>query len=178
MSEPPRIHIESVEVDVDPLTVYEAVSHPERIGRWSPEARGAVVRGAVVPGEESPAYVGMHFTGQNERGRLQWRSRCVVVAADPGARFAFEVNAVGFRMTWLRVPVALWDFRMRPSNGGTHLTQTWADRRPRLPAPLMLRFDKMITGGQTRAARNAATMRETLQRLKADLESSNPESAQ
>ena len=61
----PRVYTvsDSIVIAVDPATVYERVSRPSLMGRWSPENLGATVRGG-----ERPAAVGMVFDGRNKRG--------------------------------------------------------------------------------------------------------------
>lgn len=38
---------DSVVIDADPSTIYAQISNPALMGRWSPENRGATVRGAL-----------------------------------------------------------------------------------------------------------------------------------
>lgn len=59
---------DSIVVDAPPAYVYERLSDPTAMGRWSPENRGATVRG-----ERRGTYVGMVFEGRNKRG--PWAGR-------------------------------------------------------------------------------------------------------
>ena len=70
-------------------------------------------------------------------------------------------------MTYLRFPVATWSYDLSPNGrGGTILAESVDDRRG-----LLLRtVSPIITGSRDRNERNAATMRTTLDRLKAAAE--------
>lgn len=80
MSRPMRMSDEVI-VDVTPQRLYELLSTPAEMARWSPENTGVTAAGPLV--------VGSTFRGSNERGPLRWITDCVVTAADPGERFAF-----------------------------------------------------------------------------------------
>ena len=79
---------DSIVVALDPAAVYAQVSDPTRMGRWSPENTGATVPAGGVA-------AGTVFEGHNKRGPVRWTTRCVVLAAEPGARFTFRVEAMG-----------------------------------------------------------------------------------
>lgn len=99
--------------------LYSLVSDVTRMGEWSPENTGGRWRnGATGP------VVGARFRGANRRGWRRWSTNCVVVAADPPRRFAFDV-AVGV------VPASRWTYDFAPDGDGTLVTETWTDRRPR-----------------------------------------------
>ncbi|MEU8587505.1 SRPBCC family protein [Streptomyces sp. NPDC048664] len=157
-------------VDVPPDAVYRAVSRPADMGRWSPENLG------TAEGTGSgPAEVGTSFVGRNRRGRFRWVTRCTVVAADPGRRFAFRVHSIGVRRPFLRVPIAGWEYRFEPVGPGTRVTETWTDDRRAWPDALTRAFDRVATGGSTFAdfqRRNIAT---TLRNLKRELEATRKE---
>ncbi|MEW2546936.1 SRPBCC family protein [Streptomyces sp. NPDC047002] len=155
---------DSVVVARPPLPVYEEVSNVWQMHRWSPENLGARVRGG-----QRPAEVGMVFDGRNRRGRSSWTTRCTVLAADPGERFAFRVGAIGLRTPRLRGPIATWEYRFEAVPGGTRVTETWTDDRRRWPDPAARAFDRIATGGTFAdfQRRNIAT---TLRNLKAALE--------
>ncbi|MGW1889225.1 SRPBCC family protein [Streptomyces sp. NPDC002004] len=149
---------ESTVIEVPPAVVYGAVSNVADMGRWSPECTGA----DVGDGGHAEVRPGMRFTGHNVSARQRpWSTRCTVVAADPGERFAFEVRAVGLR-------VARWayDFAPAGSGGATRVTETWIDQRG-----LLMRFlGSVVTGVHDRATHNRQAMKVTLQRLKEALE--------
>ncbi|THA34522.1 SRPBCC family protein [Streptomyces sp. A1277] len=156
---------DSIVVLADPSDVYDRLSDPTAMGRWSPENRGA-----RVLGERGEAYVGMVFDGRNKRGPVSWTTRCTVTAADPGRRFAFRVHAIGARRPLLRGPIATWEYRFEAVDGGTRVTETWTDDRRAWPDAVANAFDRVATRGHTFAAFQRRNIRTTLERLKAALE--------
>ncbi|PCG87326.1 polyketide cyclase [Streptomyces sp. WZ.A104] len=156
---------DSIIIHASPAQVYEQLSDPTAMGRWSPENRGATVRG-----ERRSAYVGMVFEGRNKRGVARWTTRCTVTAADPGERFAFRVHAIGLRRPRLRGPIATWEYRFEVVDGATRVTETWTDDRRSWPDFLAHAFDRVATGGKTFAQFQRGNIRTTLKRLKAALE--------
>ncbi len=160
---------DSIVIEASPAKVYEQLSDPTAMGRWSPENRGATVRG-----ERRGVYVGMVFDGRNKRGAARWTTRCTVTAADPGERFTFRVHAIGLRRPLLPGPIATWDYRFEPVDGATRVTETWTDDRRRWPDFLANAFDRVATGGKTFAQFQGGNIRTTLQRLKAALEEDIP----
>ncbi|ARF76871.1 polyketide cyclase [Kitasatospora albolonga] len=156
---------DSIVIDAPPAQVYDRLSDPTTMGRWSPENRGATVRG-----ERRDAYVGMVFEGRNKRGAMSWTTRCTVTAADPGERFAFRVHAIGLRRPRLPGPIATWEYRFEAVDGGTRVTETWTDDRRSWPDFLAGAFDRVATGGKTFAQFQRGNIRTTLKRLKAAVE--------
>lgn len=156
---------DSIVIDAPPARVYEQLSDPTAMGRWSPENRGATVRG-----ERRGAHVGMVFEGRNRRGAVSWTTRCTVTAAEPGERFAFRVHAIGVRRPRLPGPIATWDYRFEAVDGGTRVTETWTDDRRSWPDFLAHGFDRVATGGKTFAQFQRGNIRTTLERLKAAVE--------
>jgi len=156
---------DSTVVAADARSVYDAVSKPWDMGRWSPENLGARVHGG-----RREAVVGMVFDGRNKRGPFAWTTRCTVSAADPGARFAFRVHAIGLRTPRLRGPIATWEYRFETVPGGTLATETWTDDRRRWPDAVAGAFDRIATRGHTFAAFQAKNIRATLRNLKHALE--------
>ncbi|MET7643252.1 SRPBCC family protein [Streptomyces sp. NPDC005426] len=156
---------DSIVVLAEPSVVYDRVSDPTQMGRWSPENRGA-----RVLGEQRGAYVGMVFEGRNKRGAVRWTTRCTVTAADPAERFAFRVHAIGARRPRLPGSIATWEYRFEAVDGGTKVTETWTDDRRAWPDFLADTFDRVATRGHVFARFQRANIRTTLQRLKAVLE--------
>ncbi|MDX6740875.1 SRPBCC family protein [Actinocorallia sp. A-T 12471] len=154
----------SIVIGVSPEAAYAAVSDPTAMGRWSPENLGATVRGGAQ------AHVGMVFDGHNKRGPVRWTTRCTVLAADPGRRFAFRVHAIGRKRPILPGPIATWEYRFEPEGDGTRVTETWTDDRARWPDALANAFDKAATRGHTFAAFQRRNIDTTLRNLKAALE--------
>ena len=157
---------DSVVIAVDPSVAYDRVSDVTQTHRWSPENTGAKVE---RPG--TPAFVGMTFVGSNVRRGVRWVTGCEVTAADPGQRFAFKVNRYGFGKPLLRVPIATWEYRFEPVEGGTRVTEVWTDDRRKWPDAVALRFDKVATGKPGFAEFQRGNIRRTLDKLKTILES-------
>jgi len=151
-----------VVVAAPPMRLYELVSDPAHMRRWSPENTGADTDGPLAAGAE--------FVGSNRRGLLSWHSRAVVTAAEPGERFAFRVVQLGVGTPWLKAPIASWEYRFAPVEGGTLVTETWTDDRRAWPDAVAAVFDRIATGGNTFAAFQEGNIRRTLDRLKADVE--------
>lgn len=156
---------DSVVISAAPSVIYAHVSNPALMGRWSPENRGATVRGG---GEQ--AYVGMVFDGRNTRGPVSWTTRCTVTAADPGERFAFRVRAIGRRRPVLPGRIATWEYRFERAAGGTRVTETWIDDRRSWPDVVANTFDKVATRGYTFAEFQRRNIRTTLENLKKAME--------
>ncbi|WP_240962807.1 SRPBCC family protein [Antrihabitans stalactiti] len=92
---------ESIDIAADPLTVYAKVSDPTLTRHWSPENRGATMQPSA---DSANTQVGTVFDGHNERFGFRWTTECVVTAAEPGERFAFEVRAWEFSSLSSRSP--------------------------------------------------------------------------
>ncbi|MEV8316541.1 SRPBCC family protein [Streptomyces sp. NPDC059900] len=155
----------SILVEASPQSVYEQVSQPAQMGRWSPENLGA-----TVPGDGEPAAVGLVFEGHNKRGPFRWTTRCTVTEADPGKRFAFRVHAIGLKRPRLRAPIATWEYRFEDSGGATKVTETWTDDRRSWPTFVANAFDRVATGGKTFAVFQVGNIDRTLKKLKQEFE--------
>jgi hypothetical protein len=142
-------------VAADPLSVYQLISDVTRMGEWSPETLSC----RWLKGADS-ARVGARFKGSNRNGWRRWSTTCTVTSADPGSRFAFDVDLFG-------VPVATWQYDITAQGGGCRVTEHWIDRRPRW----LEAVSPLGTGVADRSERNRATMTETLSRLKRAAES-------
>jgi hypothetical protein len=121
---------------VAPEQVWNLVSDVTRTGDWSPENTGSRWRG----GATGPA-VGARFQGTNRNGIFYWRTTAVVLAADTGRRFAFDVSAIG-------VPISRWDWTMEPAPGGTTVSLEWTDRRAG-PLGFAMRNSAVLATGAT-----------------------------
>ncbi|MFG1955333.1 SRPBCC family protein [Micromonospora sp. NPDC048830] len=135
-------------------TVYAAVADVRRIARWSPECVAVWItrRDGGQP---------RRFVGWNRRGPFLWFTTCRVVTATPGSEFAFDVATFG-------QPVARWGYRFAETDGGTQVTEYWQDRRNRAAHVLGRIFTGRSAGDRPTLNRNG--MRETLRRLKRELE--------
>ncbi|MER7915759.1 MULTISPECIES: SRPBCC family protein [unclassified Streptomyces] len=159
---------DSIHIDVPPDVAYQAICRPGDMGRWSPENLGTTEGTG-----QSPAELGTTFVGRNKRGRFRWVTRCTVTAADPGHRFAFRVHAIGVGRPRLRGPIASWEYRFEPVDGGTRVTETWTDDRRAWPDFVADTFDRLATAGHTFAAFQARNIRATLRNLKRELETAS-----
>ncbi|MFF3311694.1 SRPBCC family protein [Streptomyces sp. NPDC004082] len=155
----------SILVEASPLSVYEEVSRPAQMGRWSPENLGA-----TVARPDEPAQVGLVFEGHNKRGPFRWTTRCTVTVAEPGRRFAFRVHAIGVKRPRLRAPIATWEYRFAPDGTATRVTESWTDDRRSWPDFVANAFDRMATGGKTFAAFQTGNIDRTLRNLKREIE--------
>ena len=108
--DPERFHRASVWVPVTPDEAYALVSDVTRTGQWSPTCR------ACRWTDPDHRGVGATFEGDNQTPERQWTTTSTVVTAEPGRRFAWQVNQ-GF---------VEWGFTLTPAaEDGTLLTQTW-----------------------------------------------------
>ncbi|MEU1039138.1 SRPBCC family protein [Streptomyces sp. NPDC005907] len=155
----------SILVKASPSSVYAEIARPARMGRWSPENLGA-----TVPRPDEPAQVGLVFEGHNKRGPFRWTTRCTVIAAEPGRRFAFRVHAIGLKRPRLRAPIATWEYRFTEQGDATRVTESWTDGRRSWPTLLANAFDFAVTGGKTFAAFQVGNIDRTLRNLKRELE--------
>lgn len=159
----PRTVSDTVVIDASPAALYDLISDPVQMARWSPENTGATLV------DEKPIGVGTTFRGTNRRGSARWTTESVVTAADPGERFAFRVDKWGTGSRLLTVAVASWEYRFAPVAGGTQVTETWIDDRP-WPDAVAAVVDRVLTRGSTFEAFQRRNIRTTLDRLKADVE--------
>ena len=136
--------------------VYELVSDLPRMGEWSPEnTGGSWRRGATGP------VAGAKFRGTNRSGWRWWMTTVTVTAADPGRRFAFDVDAAG-------VPISTWEYDIAADGNGCTVTERWTDRRPG-----WMRVGSIpLMGVADRAGHNRRNMQATLRNLKAAAETS------
>ncbi|WP_332873368.1 MULTISPECIES: SRPBCC family protein [Nocardia] len=156
---------DSIVVAADASALYDKISDPTLMGGWSPENLGATVHAPA-----DTAYVGMTFDGRNKRGAIRWTTRCTVTAAEPGARFAFRVHAIGRRKPVLKAPIASWEYRFETTPDGTRVTETWTDDRRSWPDAVADVFDKVVTRGHTFADFQRKNIRRTLDNLKSTVE--------
>lgn len=169
---------DSIIIHAPAAVIHDLVSDPTQMGRWSPENVGATV---IDPGT-GPAHEGMVFDGHNTRGfrprwnlaMPRWTTRCVVIASVPGERFAFKVvgqRMGGAKQPRLRFPIATWEYRFEPVEGGTRVTETWTDDRGASWFGRSSRAaDRIFTGGSTFPELSARNIRATLDRLKEVIE--------
>lgn len=141
---------EEIVIAAPPTAVYAAVSDIKRMARWSPECF-AVWKYAA----------GRRFVGWNRRGAFVWFTTCRVTTDDPGREYAFDVTTFG-------MPVSRWSYRVAAEGDGARVTESWEDRRSKGAFVLGRIFTGKVV--HDRPAANREGMRETLRRLKAELE--------
>jgi uncharacterized protein YndB with AHSA1/START domain len=137
-------------IAADPVAVYQLISDITRMGDWSPETKSC----RWVKGARS-AEVGARFRGSNRNGWHRWSTTCTVTAAEPGKRFAFNVDVLG-------MPVATWEYEIAAAEGGCRIIERWTDRR----ASWLEKLSPLGTGVKDRGEHNRSTMAETLSRLR------------
>ena len=138
-----------------PEPIWELVSDVTKIGRYSPETFEAEwLDGATGP------VVGARFRGhvkRNGRGPTYW-TKCTVIASEPGREFAFGVGPGDKALS-------VWRYQLQPSGDGTDVTESFT-----LAHTKLLRLYWALLGW-TRGKTNRDGMRTTLERVKAEVES-------
>jgi hypothetical protein len=109
MAAPRLKYTESIEIARPPRVLYDMVSDVTRMGEWSPVCAACWWDEGAGPG------VGAWFTGRNVESGETWETRSVVVAAEPGREFAFQVGG----------DKARWGYTFTPVDGGTRVTESW-----------------------------------------------------
>lgn len=152
-ADPKVVEVEE-RIDASPDELYGLISDLPGMGRWSPENRG----GRWLGGATGPA-VGARFRGANRDGWRRWSTRCTVIDAEPGRRFAFDVRFYG-------APISRWTYVLEPDGDGTRVVERWDDRR----WGVMRSASKVVMGVPDRPGHNRAGMEATLAALKAAAE--------
>jgi uncharacterized protein YndB with AHSA1/START domain len=145
----------TVHIAAPPQPIWELVSDVTKIGRYSPETFEA----EWLEGATGPA-VGARFRGhvkRNGKGPTYW-TKCTVIASDPGREFAFGVGASD-------KPLNVWRYKLEPNGDGTDVTESFT-----LTPTKALRLYWALLGW-TRGRTNCNGMRTTLERIKAEVES-------
>jgi hypothetical protein len=145
-----------VHVEAAPDAVYRVVSDVTRMGEWSPET----IRCEWLDGATGPA-VGATFKGTNKRGFAKWSTKPVVVVADPGREFTFDVG-----------PDTRWTYRFEADGTGTKLSESFELLRD---TPAMYAFaERWLMRVKDRKADLERSMSETLGRIKQVVEATPP----
>ena len=103
----------SIEIGASPEVVYGILTDLSRISELSPECYKAEWEGDAT----GPA-VGAAFRGYNRNGGNEWDAGCVVVAAEPGQEWAFEVPAQDGRKT-------VWRYVIEPTGTGCRVVESF-----------------------------------------------------
>lgn len=145
-------------MDAGAQEIWDLVSDVTRIGSFSPETFEA----EWLDGASGPA-VGARFRGhvkRNGRGPVYWTT-CKVIESEPGRVFAFQVLN-GDR------PLNTWRYELTRRGDGTDVTESF-QLAPALPMRIY-----WALAGWTRGRTNERGMRQTLERVKAQVESPTP----
>ena len=145
----------AIDISASPHVVWALLADVPRMGEWSPEC---VKCRWLAPADRAVRCA--RFKGTSRKDWHRWSTTSTIVEAEPGSRLAFDV-------TYLRRPVARWQYDLRTTpDGGTTVAESMQDHRGR-----WLRLvSPYITGSRDRSTRNASTMHTTLERLKAAAE--------
>lgn len=145
----------TISIAATPEAVYAVVSDVTRMGEWSPET----VKCEWLDGATGPA-VGAKFKGSNKRGWVRWSNTPVVIAAEPGKEFAFDV-----------AEDTRWRYTFEAEGDGTRVTEQFE-----LLVDLKWYYafaEKYLMRVQDRKADLEAAMQTTLGRIKRIIEASH-----
>ena len=148
----------TVTMNAKPEDIWSLVSDVTRIGSYSPETFEA----EWTDGASGPA-PGARFRGhvkRNGRGPVYWTT-CEVTESEPGRVFAFHVLTGGR-------PLNTWRYELTPLDGATEVTESFE----LAPTPPMRLY--WALAGWARGRTNERGMRQTLERIKAQVESVKP----
>jgi uncharacterized protein YndB with AHSA1/START domain len=142
-------------MDAPPDKIWDLVADVTQIGRYSPETFEAEwLDGATGP------EVGAKFRGhvkRNGRGPIYWTT-CTVSACEPGREFVFGAGP-GPK------PWTIWGYHLEPSGDGTDVTESFD-----IGANPFVHVYWAIAG-RARGRTNRNGMRQTLERIKTEVES-------
>ena len=148
---------ETIEVAAPPEAVWALVSDVRRMASWSPQVVRSFVRGGGVVGP------GTRTVNLNRRGPLFWPTQAKVVRFEPHREFALRIKD----------NYTIWSFSLEPTESGTRVVQR--RETPDGISAISLRLTKAVLGGQERFTEELRTgMRQTLERIKAELEEGRP----
>jgi uncharacterized protein YndB with AHSA1/START domain len=147
----------TVYMSAPPERIWDLVSDVTKIGRYSPET----FEGEWLDGATGPA-VGARFRGHVKRngvGPVYWTSASVT-ACEPGRVFEFGVGKPGKALN-------TWRYELTPNGDGTDVTESF-----RLTDQLGLKIYWTLWGW-SRGKVNRKGMQTTLERIKAEVESTD-----
>lgn len=151
------MHIEvTVHMSAPSDRIWDLLSDVTKIGRYSPETFEA----EWLDGATGPA-VGAKFRGhvkRNGKGPTYW-TPCTVKTCVPGKEFTFGVLGKGDKP-----PLSVWGYRLAPAGDGTDVTETF----DLAPTPMLRIYWKLL--GWSRGKTNREGMTQTLNRIKAEVE--------
>jgi len=149
----------SIEVDAPPAAVMALIADPVAMARLGEEIHRVRLLGGAPA-----ATVGTRFAGSNHHRLRRWTTICTVTDAAE-TRFGFEVHAP----RPLGVRISRWQYDVEPLDEGqrTRLTQTNWIKVPLWFFPAAV----AITGTVNRPDANQQHIETTLERVKAEVES-------
>jgi len=103
----------SIRVEASPADAYGLVTDLTRLPTLSPEN----VR-CEFTGDNEVISVGATFKGHNKAGDYEWSADCVVLSAEPGREFSFQVPP-----DWEYATV--WTYRFEPDGDGVVVTESF-----------------------------------------------------
>lgn len=103
----------SINIEATPEAVYAILTDLTRISELSPECYKAEWEGGATE-----AVAGAKFRGYNDNGGHKWDAGCVVVVADPGREWAFEVPGDDGRST-------IWRYQIEATESGCQVTESF-----------------------------------------------------
>ncbi|MEM7273870.1 MAG: SRPBCC family protein [Actinomycetota bacterium] len=103
----------TIDIGASPEAVYAILTDLTRIDELSPEC----YRAEWEDGSDGPE-AGARFRGYNRNGKMEWDAGCIVLNADPGREWAFEVPAQDGRST-------VWRYTIEATDGGCRVTESF-----------------------------------------------------
>ncbi|MBC9225913.1 SRPBCC family protein [Aeromicrobium sp. 636] len=147
----------TIDIEAPPERVWELVSDPAQMPRWSPQCRKTIVRG------KGPVGVGTTTVNINRRGPLFWPTRSKVVEFVPAKRFAFSIAENG----------TVWSYDLEATATGTRLTES--RHAPHGVSALSNFLTSRVLGGTDNFESELEDgIRQTLDRIKAAAEGGVP----
>jgi uncharacterized protein YndB with AHSA1/START domain len=144
-----------IEIAAPPATVWALVSDVRRMPEWSPQVASTRLRKGFERCE-----VGTEFTNLNREGELEWTTHGEITRFEEDRLIAFRIKE----------NYVVWSFSLEPTDGGTLLTQR--RETPDGLSDLSMEWTDTYLGGQAAFTDlMRASMRQTLERLKAAAES-------
>ena len=143
--------VDSIEISAAPEVVFQAVSHLENMGTFSPENTGGSWKSVSGPGP------GAKFRGTNSNGKKSWTTMAKVVDYTSPTSFSFLVTVGPFK-------IARWSYEIAATPTGSKLSETWLDQRSKLSK----RLSTSVRADREQFTRES--IRTTLEGLKSHLD--------
>ena len=149
----------SIEIEVPPKEIWNAVSDVTRVPEWSPECFQVIWKKPP-----SDNLIGAKFIGSNKRGWMRWKGYCEVTGALPEKNFSYNVRPLGW---WMR-PQTRWTWEIRAQSNFESVVTLRCEIQYVTP------FGRLIFGTlEQRLSEISDGIQVTLSRLKSSLENNN-----